>query len=260
MIHIFDANAHLRRDLNRNGVLDPVGMSPRAIYQAALQSAVPQVWVWDGPGNNERRRALFPGYKIRDYSGQEDIFAGLQIYRDVLSHSNAVQIEVPGWEADDVCATLAKRYTSAGVPVTVYTNDFDYWQLADTPLLTLRGVRKNDEVLPRYIPLYKALRGDSSDKIPGLPGFGPKSWAGMREIHHILDAALAACNYDLLRMQPFSKKCQLWLSSDENCALLCVYYRITRMLDVPAEEIEQHTKVGVPNPAAAEQLFAKFML
>jgi 5'-3' exonuclease len=253
VIQIYDANAFLRRSLNQ---FDMVGLNPRQIYQEALQSQVPQIWVWDGPGNNDRRRALFPGYKIRDYTGQENIFAGLQIYRDVLSHSTAVQIEVPGWEADDVCATLAKRYA----PVTIHTNDFDYWQLADNPLITLKGVRPNPDVPPSYVPLYKALRGDPSDKIPGLPGFGPKAWLAMRGIYDVLDEALRTRNADLFRAQPFTTKPKLWLSSDENFELLCVYYDITRMLDVPLEEIDQHTRAGVPNPAAAEQLFARFML
>lgn len=260
MIQIYDANAHLRRDLNRNGVLDPVGMSPRAIYQAALQSSIPQIWVWDGPRNNERRRVLFPGYKIRDYTGQENIFAGLQIYREVLAHSSAVQIEVPDWEADDVCATIAKRYASAGMPVTIFTNDFDYHQLRQWPLITIRGVKSDEGVPPKFIPLYKALRGDNSDKIPGLPGYGPKAWESMRDIWPVLDEALRNKDAATFRAQPFTKKCALWLSSDENFALLCAYYQITHMLDVPLDEIDEHTKVGVPNPAAAEQLFAKFML
>lgn len=260
MIEIYDANAHLRRDLNRNGCLDPVGTSPRVIYGAALHSAVPQIWVWDGPNNNEKRRAIFPGYKIRDYTGQEDIFAGLQIYRQVLAHSRAVQIEVPGWEADDVCATIAKRYAAAGMPVTVFTNDFDYHQLTTHPLIKIKGVKPHDNVPAIYVPLYKAMRGDSSDKIPGIPGFGPKSWDNMREIWPVLDAALTEGDAATFRAQPFTNKPKLWLASDENWELLRGYYTIVRMFDVPLEEIDAHTTVGQPNPAAAEQLFAKFML
>ena len=259
-IQIYDANAYLRRSLNRHECFDPAGADPRITYQAALQSQIPQIWVWDGPNNNDRRREIFPGYKIRDYTGQENIFAGLQIYRDVLVHSRAHQIEVPGWEADDVCATVARHYANAGMPVVVHTNDFDFHQLTVHPLIKIKGVKPHENVPAIYVPLYKACRGDSSDKIDGIPGFGPKTWASMRDLWPVMDKALAEKDADTFRSLPFTKKPTLWLSSDENFELLCGYYAITRMFDVPMDLIEKHTKVGQPNPAAANQLFSRFML
>lgn len=260
MIHIYDANAYLRQDLSRNPGFDPLNTSPRFIYEAANVAQLPQIWVWDGPRNNERRRAIFPGYKIRDYTGQENLFAGLQIYRDLLAVSRAVQIEVPDWEADDVCATLAKKYTAAGVPVTIYTNDFDFHQLTVNPLIKLKGVRPKEGIPARFVSLYKAMCGDSSDKIPGIPGFGDKTFAKFREVWPVLDQAMRDRDAATIRSQPFTPKPMLWLSSDENMEMLFAYHEITRMLDVPLDLIEQHTKPGQPNVAAAQQLFSRFML
>jgi hypothetical protein len=82
----------------------------------------------------------------------------------------------------------------------------------------------------------------------------------MSGIWDVLNKALAEGDAETFRAQPFTAKPKLWLSSDENFDLLIAYYKITHMYDVPIAEIDEHTKVGVPNPAAAEQLFAKFML
>lgn len=258
MIKIYDANAYLRSDLNRQDGL--ASLSPRFIYEAANASPDPEIWVWDGADNNERRRKIFPGYKIRDYTGQESIFAGLKLYREVLAHSRATQIEVPEWEADDVCATLARHYASHGVRVVIHTNDFDFHQLTTNHLIQIKGMRPIEGVEPRYVSLYKALRGDASDKIPGLPGFGPKAWRGFAGLYDVLDQALRDRDAATLRNQPFTPKCRIWLASDENMELLFAYYTITRMLDVPLDLIEKHTKPGRPDPVAANQLFSRFLL
>lgn len=258
MIQIYDANAYLRSDLNRNDGL--AHNSPRFIYEAVNASPHPQIWVWDGARNNDRRRAIFPGYKIRDYTGQENIFAGLQIYRELLALSRATQIEVPEWEADDVCATLAKHFAAAGQRVVIHTNDFDFHQLTTNHLITIKGMRPVEGVEPRFVSLYKTLHGDKSDKIDGLPGFGPKAWEDFRGLYDVLDTALRERNVEALRAQPFKPKCRTWLVSDENVELLFTYYQITQMLDVPLDLIEQHTKPGQPNPAAAQQIFTRFML
>lgn len=258
MIAIYDANAYLRSDLNRNDGL--AVLSPRFIYEAVNASPHPQIWVWDGPRNNERRRALFPPYKVRDYTGQENVFAGLQVYRELLTNSKATQIEVPDYEADDVCATLARLFAGQGVPVVVHTNDFDFFQLTVHPLITLKGVRALDGVPARYVPLYKALRGDTSDKIPGMPGFGPKSWESLSGLYDALDIAMRERDADALRHMAFKPAQKTWLLSDENVELLFTFYQITQMLDVPLELIEQHTTLGAHNPVAAHAVLSRFML
>lgn len=258
MILIYDANAYLRSDLNRSDGVS--SLSPRFIYEAVNASPHPQIWVWDGANNNARRRAIFPPYKIRDYTGQENIFAGLQIYRELLSYSNAIQIEVPEWEADDVCGTLAKHYASHGQPITVHTSDFDFHQLTVNHLIRIKGMRPVEGVPARFVSLYKALRGDTSDKIPGLPGYGPKAWESMSGIYDVLDTAMKNRDADTLINQPFTRKCREWLMMPGNADLIFIYYQITQMIDVPLDLIEQHTTPGVFNPAAAQQVFSRFML
>lgn len=258
MIQIYDANAYLRSELHRqDGVAH---LSPRLMYERINIATVPQVFVWDGPGNNDRRREIFPGYKRRDYTGQENIFAGLKIYRELLDLSKAIQIEVPGYEADDVCSTLAWRYASQGQPVQIFTNDFDYYQLTQHPLITLKGVSLTAGVLPKYVSLYKALRGDTSDKIPGLPGFGHKTWLSMAALYEPMDLAMKQRDREALRAFPWKPKAKLWLSEDENVDQIFDFYQITQMYNVPMDLINEHTKPGVFNPVGAMQIFTRFML
>lgn len=259
MILIYDANAYLRQSLNRQQ-LGGVNMDPRLIYEQVNASPHPSFWVWDGAFNNDRRRAVFPGYKVRDYTGQENIFAGLEIYREVLAHSKAIQIEVPKWEADDVCYTLAKRFAGQGEQVVIHTNDFDFHQLRAIRGITIKGIPEQLPFPPAYTSLYKALRGDPSDKIPGLPGFGPKAWEAVAGIYDVLDAALRERDAATLRAQPFRPSIKAWLMDDENVELVFSFYQITQMLEVPIEEIEANMKVGVPNPFAVQSLFSRFIL
>lgn len=259
MIYIYDANAHLRQSLNRPQ-LGAVQLDPRIVYERANANPYPEFWVWDGPGNNDRRRAIYPGYKIRDYTGQENIFAGLRLYREVLAHSKAIQVEVPKWEADDVCYTLAKRFAGQGEQVVIFTNDWDFHQLRTIAGITIKGIPTDIPFLPEYTALFKALCGDKSDKIPGIPGFGKKSWEAFAGIYGVLDQAFRERDAITIRQQPFKPSIKAWLQSEENTDLLFSFYDITRMLEVPVDEIERHIRPGVPNPIAAQELLTRFML
>src|SRR6185295_5072567 len=100
-------------------------------------------------------------------------------------------IEKPGYEADDVIATLAREAVAEGIPTSIITGDRDAFQLV-TDLVTVlylkRGVSEMDRMTPakveeRYgLPpsLYRAkaaLVGEDSDNLPGVPGVGDKTAA-----------------------------------------------------------------------------------
>jgi DNA polymerase-1 len=99
------------------------------------------------------------------------------------------QFRVPGVEADDVIATIARRAAEAGWEVLVVTGDRDAFQLVGGPIkvvYTRRGisdtvladaawVEERYGVTPAQYPDYAALRGDTSDNLPGVPGVGEKT-------------------------------------------------------------------------------------
>jgi DNA polymerase-1 len=111
--------------------------------------------------------------------------------------------KAPGYEADDFLAAAAAHSTG---PVLVVTSDRDAFQLVNdrvTVLQPAKGVselarigpaevRERYGVSPEQVPDFIALRGDSSDRIPGAPGVGPKTAATVLVEFGSLEAALAA--------------------------------------------------------------------
>src|SRR5436309_300510 len=98
-------------------------------------------------------------------------------------------IKVPGYEADDVIATLARRAREQGIDAVIVTGDRDTFQLVEDGvrvMATSRGITETkiydrDAVIARYgippelIPDFYGLKGDTSDNIPGVPGIGDKT-------------------------------------------------------------------------------------
>src|SRR5687768_5372367 len=98
-------------------------------------------------------------------------------------------VKVPGYEADDVIATLAREAREQGIEVTVVTGDRDLFQLVEDGvriMATGRGITDTkiydrDAVIDRYgippelVPDFVGLKGDTSDNIPGVPGIGDKT-------------------------------------------------------------------------------------
>ena len=98
-------------------------------------------------------------------------------------------IKVPGYEADDVIATLSREAHEKGIDVTIVTGDRDLFQLVEDGvrvMATGRGITDTkiydrDAVIDRYgippelVPDFVGLKGDTSDNIPGVPGIGDKT-------------------------------------------------------------------------------------
>ena len=141
------------------------------------------------------RYDLDPEYKA-GRKETPDLFASqLPLIREVLETLQVPQLCVEGVEADDVIATLATQGAAEGMDVIVVTGDRDAFQLIEDPhikvLYNRRGVSDYvlyDEagiaerylgVTARQYPQYAALRGDSSDNLPGVPGIGEKTAAAL---------------------------------------------------------------------------------
>jgi DNA polymerase I len=110
-------------------------------------------------------------------------------FRPIVEAFGYRNLEFPGWEADDVIATLATRADDAGIKTTIVSTDRDAFQLVSdnvTLMMTPRGVADVNVYTPgrveaRYgirpdqIPDFIGLKGDTSDNIPGIPGIGDKT-------------------------------------------------------------------------------------
>ena len=144
-------------------------------------------------GRPAYRYDVYDGYKANRSATPDAFRSQLPLIREVLAALRIPVVEVEGYEADDVIATLVEQARAEGVPVLVVTGDRDNLQLIDDQagvrvMMTRQGVTdtvtydeaavlKRYGVLPdRYVDLA-SLRGDSSDNLPGVPGVGDKTAA-----------------------------------------------------------------------------------
>ena len=147
---------------------------------------------FDAPGGSTERFALDPEYKAGRAETPDIFRAQWPLIREVLSTLQIVQLEVPAVEADDVIATLATRAAAAGIDAIIVTGDRDSYQLVEDPHIRVlynkrgvsdyalydeAGIAERTGVTPAQYPNYAALRGDSSDNLPGVPGIGEKTAA-----------------------------------------------------------------------------------
>jgi DNA polymerase-1 len=142
-------------------------------------------------GRDVERTAAFPLYKAQREAPPEEFGPQVDLIREVLRALAIPILEVPGVEADDVIATVATRAVDDGYRVRIVTGDRDAMQLVSDDIVvlyTLKGMSDLGEmtveavearfgVVPeRYVELA-ALRGDTSDNLPGVPGVGDKTAA-----------------------------------------------------------------------------------
>ncbi|MBN1957848.1 MAG: DNA polymerase I [Desulfuromonadales bacterium] len=131
------------------------------------------------------RKELYPDYKANRAAMPEDLVPQIPWIKDVVRAFKLPALEMPGYEADDIIASLARRYAEEGLDVTVVTGDKDLMQIVSDRIRlldTMKGkVSRRDEVIERFgVPPEQVLEvlglaGDSSDNIPGVPGIGEKT-------------------------------------------------------------------------------------
>ncbi len=258
IVQLYDAHNVLLRDMTKG---DHARMSLRQRVEAAL--TIPpgdlQIWVFEGADGNERRRAIFPDFKMQREPVAEDHMAHIRLFREVLVHTGAITACVPGYEGDDVLAALARFFAHRAWDVEIFSNDVDYTQLAHDPAITIRG-RSEPPCHPRLIPLYKACVGKPSDNLKGIAGFAEKSWTDMTACHADMENAIAhGTQADLLAL-PFTPRVKTWLADPANFERVRAMYRISHFFDIDDVALNQGLRRGTPNRMAVEGILGKFML
>jgi DNA polymerase-1 len=198
------------------------------------------------------RKELYPEYKATRTKAPEIFRSQIPLIEEVLDAMEMPQVSVAGFEADDIIATLAKQGRELGYDVVVVTGDRDAFQLsADdlTILYTLRGItdtvhatpgwlkEKYDVTPDRYVE-YAALRGDSSDNLPGVPGVGEKTAAKLINAYPSLEAL-----YDSLDSQTPKLRENLEAAREQ---VFLNRTMMTMLDDVPTGEIDPNALVIEP--------------
>lgn len=143
---------------------------------------------WDA-GKTTFRTEKYADYKGKRDSAPDDLVPQFQFARQYLTSENIHQVEVKGFEADDIVGTYAKLAEVNGFEVTIITGDKDMLQLIDTNTrvriarkgvsefsdFTLESLAETMGLTPSQIIDMKGLMGDSGDNIPGVPGVGEKT-------------------------------------------------------------------------------------
>ncbi len=131
------------------------------------------------------RLAIDSQYKANRTAAPDDLKSQFELIYQVASVLRVATLESPGWEADDVIASMTKLAVSSGFDVDIVTSDKDFAQMLrpgvtifdpmkDKPL-TEADVVKKFGVPPSQMRDYQALVGDAIDNIPKVPGIGPKT-------------------------------------------------------------------------------------
>ena len=145
------------------------------------------------------RSEIYPLYKANRPPPPEDLVPQFASTREATRAFNIPCLEMDGYEADDIIATLAVRGKEAGGEVTIISSDKDLMQLVGDGIVMYdtrkrqeigpEEVKKKFQVYPDRVIDIQALMGDSSDNIPGIPGVGPKTAAGLINEYGDLDTS-----------------------------------------------------------------------
>lgn len=147
------------------------------------------------------RNEIYKEYKAHRQESDEALSLQIPRVKEIVEVLNIPLFAQKGFEADDLIGSLARIAGEKGLQTVIVTGDNDALQLVNdsvsvyslrrgvTDTLTYRRneVKEKFGVLPEQIIDYKALAGDSSDNIPGAPGFGPKTAADLLNQYQTLD-------------------------------------------------------------------------
>ncbi len=208
-LYLIDGNSYVYRAFYAiKGLTNSKGFPTNAIYGFTnmllkiIREKKPEgiVVSFDSPAPTERHR-LFEAYKAQRPETPGELAQQLPHIRRMISAFNIKIFEVPGYEADDLLCTIAKRSAAEGVDVFIVTADKDMLQIVDEKikiydpvkdrLLDEAYVKEKFGVEPVRVPEFMALTGDAVDNIPGIKGIGEKTakelLSGFKDLDELLN-------------------------------------------------------------------------
>lgn len=209
MVYLIDSHSLLYQVFHAVPMMTgPAGQPTNAIFgfgndMNRLRKRNPEylICVFDPKGPTFRDH-LYDQYKAHRSPMPDDLYGQLTGIRTLLKAMRIPAVEVSGFEADDVLATLAVAFADKGHDVAICTSDKDCRQLI-TDKIHLYNARKDmifgrkellDDwgIAPNQVVDLLALTGDSVDNVPGIPGVGVKTAAKLLQEHKTLEGILAA--------------------------------------------------------------------
>lgn len=215
------------------------------------------------------RHLAYEGYKAQRKGMPEDLAVQMPVLKEVLDALNIPRYELAGWEADDLIGTITRQCEQAGWDCRVATGDRDALQLVSdqtyVELVTTRmGQTTTQEMDPAtfrekygFAPAQmvdlKALMGDASDNVPGVPGVGEKTALSLLRDNGTLAEVYARLDQETLETRPVMKK---RLAEGRESAFLS-YDLCTIRRDAPLDFTPEETLRKPANTALLLELFQK---
>lgn len=233
---LIDANSIIHRSFHALPPLTtPNGQPVGAVY--GLASILLKLWreekpdyvaaLFDRPEPTFREKE-YAEYKAQRPATPDNLVPQLQEAHELFSAFGIKTFEEPGYEADDLIATLAAKFGGKeGVAAVILTGDMDTLQLVEDGKISVRtfkkgvsetmlydeaAVRERYGLAPSQLVDYKALVGDQSDNIKGVPGIGPKTAVDLLNRFGTLDGVYKNLSADAKlekKLGPFRKEAEL---------------------------------------------------
>ncbi len=201
--------------------------------------------VFDSPAPSKREK-IFKDYKAGRPSMPDPLKIQIPIIKRIVPLMGITSFEKEGYEADDLIASIAKKFSTTEFKVKIYTPDKDMLQLvnekiqvvnpATGEIFTFEKVKRKFGVPPEKIPDYLALVGDKIDNIEGIKGVGPKTAP-------LLIKEFGGVEGILSRWEEFKKR---FPQADANL-LRRSYTLVKPMLDTKIEITEEDLLLKDPN-------------
>ena len=203
-----------------------------------------------------------PEYKAGREAAPDILRQQMGLVREVVDALNMPVIELEGFEADDILATLATRARDEGRDVIVVTGDRDCYQLVEDPHIKVlynrrgvsdyalydeAGIEERTGVTPADYVKYAALRGDKSDNLPGVPGVGEKTAAKLINTYGGIDGIYEAVEDQTPKLK------QNLSENEEQVRLNLELMELIR--DAPVNVALDDLQPGEPNHEEIKRLF-----
>jgi hypothetical protein len=256
-LHLIDGNNQFRVKFETNGTIRDV------LYEMNMLPMFDTIiWVWDGHGSKERRRKIYPGYKVGRVPPPDVFYKTMDLFKQVLRFTRCMSLEIAGWEADDVITQLAKHYRPLVDRINIHSTDGDFLASCDGVHTHIMG-RDNihyDNTAWSEVRLMKTLVGDKSDKITGIPGFGEKAWEHCdreRWLQYFTEGYVPSWDSEAGSFN-LGKKPLTWVK--ENEAVLKAMWEITGFYEMPHEDLLKNLVVGERNDRVLNEVLKDFLL
>lgn len=178
----------------RNPMINSQGLQTNAIYGffnilfKTLMTYQPEYFaVCFDRSEPTRRHKQYDDYKANRTKAPDELYSQIPIIKHILKEGELNLIEYPGFEADDIIATIDTKNNKDNLETLIYSADFDLLQLVskytkviipsskEEKIITPEKFLEKHKIKPTQVPDLKGLSGDSSDNLPGVKGIGPKT-------------------------------------------------------------------------------------